>query len=225
MRTLALLTAALTLSACATTPAPVSAPPVERAHMPLEILRAKGEAPRMGEAYLMAGSYREDSLFSLRVGFDSDGEQLGQPDYVGWTVRFGNYCKDRPSWVQSVLIGSSGQVWRGFRVAVPPGPDRMQDWSSGATGAVGPDAGTTAGLLEVIAGGGRFTLALEDDDGERWRPTVIDTLTPAERERLFEANRRAVLAADPDMPVAEERLLVVVEAPPVTLPNPPRPCP
>ena len=32
---------------------------------------------------------------------------------------------------EAVLIAPSGQRWPAHRVSVPPGPDRLQDWSSG----------------------------------------------------------------------------------------------
>ncbi len=54
MRPIALLLAGLALSACAT------GPTVERARMPLELVRAEGQAPRMGEVHVFAGGYDED---------------------------------------------------------------------------------------------------------------------------------------------------------------------
>lgn len=205
-RTAPFLITACVLSACAT------APEMQTVRMPLEILRAEGEAPRMGEVYLMAGDYKEGSPFSFNVWYRPQGGTLGIPASVSWTVKFLDYCRDRPSWVQSVVIGPSGQVWRGFRVSVPAGPVRSQDWSSGSSRATGPNAFATPGLLEAIISGGRFTLALEDDTGQRWRPVVIDTLDPEARERLFAANMEALAAAPADTPVAGERLLRVVEA-------------
>ena len=134
MRTLLLPFVLLALSACAT------APSVHQATMPLEILRDPGKPPRMGDSVLKAGADTQDSLFSLGVFFDSEGTELGAPRSVGWTVKLGAYCRNRDSWVQSVLIGPAGQVWRGFRTNVPAGPDRSHDWSSGSTGARGPGA-------------------------------------------------------------------------------------
>lgn len=211
MRTLHLLLAALALSACA----PVAK--IYDARLPLEILRAEGEAPRMGEVVLSAGGYEESAPFSFDVWHDSDGASLGKPRAVGWSVKFGDYCRDKDGWVQSVLVGPTGQVWRGFAVAAPAGPDRPQDWSSGYVEA--------QDLLDAIAAGGRFTLALEDDEGQRWNEAVIDTLSPARRERLFAANLKALAAADPAMPVRGETMLMVVEEPRVVLPWPRRKCP
>lgn len=213
------LVAALALAACAT------APDIHTATMPLEILRAEGESPRLGEVKLSAGSYGADAPFSLDVWFNHDEEGLGAPKQVGWTVKFGAYCRDRPSWVQSVLIGPSGTIWPGFRVAVPAGPDRTQNWSSGSTGARGPGSQPTPGLLEAMAAGGRYRLALQDDEGRLWNEVALDTLTPAERQRLFARNREAVEKADPAMPPRSETMLVVRQAPRVAIPNPPRPCP
>ena len=66
-----------------------------------------------GEVSLEAGGSGGPALFSLSIGFKPEGNELGAPRWVGWTVDFGNYCRDRESWVQSVMIGPSGQVWRG----------------------------------------------------------------------------------------------------------------
>lgn len=214
---LSLALAALALSAC-------TSGPVYEARMPVDIRREEGQAPRMGEVRLMAGSHAEDSLFVLSVDFDSDGERLGEPSSVAWTVRFGTYCRNTPGWLQSVLIGPDGQLWRGRRVPVPAGPDRAQDWSTGSTGSERYGGEPTPGLIEAMSRGGRFTLALENDGGERFNPVVVDTLTPARREALFARNVELVREADPAMPPRGERLLRVVEQT-VALPYPPRPCP
>lgn len=219
MRTLLLPFALLALSACA------GGPSVHQATMPLEIFRDAGNPPRMGEAVLRAGNAGEGSLFSLSVFFDSDGAELGAPLSVGWTVKLGNYCQDRDSWVQSVMIGPTGQVWRGFRTSVPAGPDRSQDWSTGSTGARGPGAVATPGLLDAMAAGGRFVLALEDDTGQRWNEAAIDTLTRARREQLFAANRVAYAAVDPATVPVKSAMLMVVQQAPFSPPSPPRPCP
>lgn len=211
MRTLHLLVAALALSACA----PVTK--VHEARLPLEVLRREGEAPRMGEVILRAGGYEEAAPFSFNVWFHSDGASLGKPRAVGWGVKFGDYCRDKDGWVQSVLVGPSGQVWRGFAVVAPAGPDRLQDWSSGYL--------ESQDLLDAIAAGGRFTLALEDDEGGRWNEAVIDTLSLAHRERLFAANLRDLAAADPAMPVRGQTMLTVGETPRAVIPWPRRKCP
>lgn len=220
MRVVLLLLAGLTLSACATT-----APTVETATLPLEIVRAEGQAPRMGDVSIFAGSYEEGSPYSFAIYFDPDGDALGSPTSVGWTVRLGDYCKDRPSWVQSVILGQNGEVWRGFRVGVPAGPDRHQDWSSGSSQAEGPDAFATPGLLEAVTAGGRFTVALEDDEGRRWHAQQIDTLSPAERQRLYSQNLEAFRAIDPAQVPVRSNMLVVASLDRPALPSPTRRCP
>jgi hypothetical protein len=225
-----LISSAAVLALCATTPAVLAqtAAPEADVHalrLPLNILRAEGQPPRMGEVYLQAGSESQASPFVFYVFYDADKAELGDPQSIGWTVRFNDYCRDRPGWVQSVVTGPSGQVWRGFRVSVPAGPDRMQNWSSGSSQASGPGAVATPGLLEAVRGGGRFTIALEDDEGRRWNPEVIDTLDPSGREQLYKANLEAVAAAPATLPVAGERLLEVRTQAPRTLPSPPNPCP
>jgi hypothetical protein len=219
MRSLLLPFALLGLSACA------AGPVVHQATMPLELLRAQGQPPRMGETVMRAGSNAEDSLFSLGVYFDDDGATLGALRSVGWTVKLGTYCRDRDSWVQSVLIGPAGQVWRGFRTDVPAGPDRAQDWSSGSSQARGRGAVATPGLVEAMTAGGRFTLALEDDTGQRWNTATIDILTPDQRTQLFSANQVAFAAIDPAGVPVRSGMLVVVQPEPVSLPSPPRSCP
>lgn len=218
IRSISVAVLALAASACATIPE------AQRVQMPLEIVREEGQHPRLAAAVLRAGSYADDSPFSFSIHFD-EGIALGEPRSVGWTANFRDYCSDQPSWLQSVLIGPSGQVWRGFRVFVPPGPDRSQYWSSGATGATGVVAQATPGLLEAIASGGRFTLALENEEGLRWEKAVIDTLTPAERGALFRTNQIALRDADPAIPIKEARMLIAVERAPFSPPASPRPCP
>lgn len=170
------------------------------------------ETARLERAYgvmtLRAGNYADVTGFAFSISYENAGEELGQPTGVGWTVKFEDYCRDRISWVQSVLIGPSGEAWYGYRVMVPAGPVRNQDWSSGANGAEEFGGPATPGLLEAVAKGGRFTLALEDDTGERHRPIVIDTLGPDEREALFKA------LPDDQQNGPEGLVLVSREAPP-----------
>ena len=220
MRALVLLFAALAVSACAGLDLdadPRRNPPVIKAQMPLRILRDEGQPPRMGQAELRAGGYADTSLFDISFDFNSEGAVLGTPKGVGMTVRFGAYCRDRPSWVESVLTAPSGQSWSGHRVWVPAGPDRGQDWSSGYI--------DTPEVIQAVAAGGRFTLALQDDEGQRWHEVVIDTLTPARRQRMFADNLAAFRATDPaTVPAASDMLRVVRREAP-SLPSPPRPCP
>ena len=218
MRVLPVLFAALAVTACAT------APEIERVQMPVEILRAEGEPPRMGKVTIRAGGHRREDPFSFIISFDSDGETLGEVDLVAWSVKLDGYCRNRDSWVQSILIGPEGQVWRGYRVATPAGPDRTQYWSGGASRANGPGAVATPGLEAAAARGGRFTVAIEDDEGQRWNVHTFDALSPTEWLGLFKANQEKVRTAAPDMPVAEPRMLVARQAP-IVQTYPPRSCP
>lgn len=140
-----------------------------------------------GELTLKAGTYANESGFVFSIGYANSASALGAPTDVNWTVQTLNYCRDRPSWVQSVLIGPAGETWRGYRVALPAGRVRSQDWSSGSDGADRYGGPSTPGLLDAVERGGQFTLALEDDTGLRHNAVVIDTLTPPEREALFHA--------------------------------------
>lgn len=198
---------------------------VERARMPLEILRAPGADPRMGEVTLEAGGNAREDPFGFSVYFNSDGVSLGSVRSVSWSVNFDQYCRDRDSWVQSILIGPAGQVWRGYRVAVPAGPDRQQFWSSGSSRATAPGAFATPGLVEAIEAGGAFTIGIEDDEGRRWTMSDIDTLDRRERTRLFEENVAAVRAAPRDLPVKDQQMLSVSIPPGVALSSSPRRCP
>lgn len=221
MRALVPLFAALALSACAgVTP---GGPPIVKGRLPLDILRDPGQPPRMGEVRVEAGGYQPGDPFMFDIYFDSDGTTLGRPRSVSWQMKFGDYCRDRPSYLQSILIGPSGRIWRVRQVFVPAGPDRGQDWSSG--GFDTDDGPNAQALLDAVAAGGRFTLALEDDAGQHWNTAVIDTLTPAERQRQFAANLAEFAKVDPStVPVASDLLMVApLEVAP--LPSPPRPCP
>ena len=206
MRTLLFVGIALAVSACATGPEP------ERL-MGKETVRLEPT----GELALKAGDYVDVSGFSFTIGFEDDATDLSTPDSVTWSIGFQDYCRDRDSWVQSVLVGPDGQVWRGYRVAVPAGPDHPQHWSSGGNGTEAYGGPANPGLLEAVAHGGQFILAVEDDEGERWNAVKIDTLTLPERNRLF--------AAQPASGPREEEMLVVAvqEPPPAAFAT--RPCP
>lgn len=205
-------------------PAPDPDAPVVEARMPLNLVREEGEPPRMGDVRVEAGGAGDGDLFMLSLYFEDDGETLGKLRSVSWQMRFGDYCQDRPSSLQSILIGPSGQVWRVRRIPVPAGPDRAQDWSSGGFGGGygGPD---TDALLEAATKGGRFTLALQDDEGRLWHEVAIDTPTPARRQQMFAANLAAFRATDPTTVPVRSDMLIMVEQEPVRLPSPPRPCP
>ncbi len=169
-----------------------------------------------GELSLKAGDYVDASGFDFAIGFENDAADLSAPNSVTWSIGFQNYCRNRGSWVQSVVEGPSGQVWRGYRVFVPAGPDHRQYWSSGGNGAEAYGGNATPGLLEAATQGGRFILAVEDDEGQRWNAVAIETLTPTERNQLF--------AAQPASGPRETRMLVVASPPPVTA-SPSRVCP
>lgn len=225
MPILLLLLFLLTVRTCAFAAPPAELPvpavdpaaPLVEARMPLRLLREDGQNPRMGSPELFAGEYSGDAPFSISFDFHSDGLTLGPPKGVGMAVRFGDYCRDRPGWLQAVLIAPSGRSWRGHRVPVPAGPDRNQDWSSGYV--------DTPEVRDAVAAGGRFTLALQDDEGRLWHQVRIDTLTPERRAQLYDDNLVAFRAADAaTTPVASD-MMVGVPLRHVRLPSPPRPCP
>ena len=214
----------LALVGCATAPHEQGAP----AHV--EIVRVEQELGRVGGQLrqidvLKAGQDERHAPFSFTIRFDGEGDELGEVISVGWTVKFDEYCRSRPSWVQAVLVGPTGQVWRGYRVGVPAGRDRGQYWSTGSTGANGPGAVATPGLLEAMDQGGRFTIALEDDEGQRWNEEIIDTLTRADREALFAAERARRAAQPTEDSDTSSGLLPVVALPPFAPLASPRPCP
>ena len=115
---------------------------------------------RHGEVYLTAGSDEEDAPYSFSLGYDAAGADLGELTSVGWFVQFGDYCQNDFTTLTSIVIGPDGQIWRGYRVGVPAGPDRSQYWSSGGNGAEQYGGPATPGLVEAVARGGRFTLTL-----------------------------------------------------------------
>lgn len=206
MRPLVLAVTALILSSCATTPAP------GEASRPVATVRLEPT----GELELKAGNFVDASGFTFVIGFPDDATDLSAPDSVTWSVGFQTYCRDRDSWVQSVVEGPSGQVWRGYRVFVPAGPDHPQHWSSGGNGADKYGGPATPGILEAVAQGGVFILAVEDDEGQRLNAVAIDTLSPAARNRLF--------AAQAPSGTREPELLEVRSAPPEPA-RPARTCP
>lgn len=211
MRSLMIAVAVLSLSGCATT-----GPGADQT--PVETVRVEGQ----GYVILQAGSDRLEAPFSLIIYQDRAGELLGPPTAAGWSLHLQDYCRDRDSWVQSVLIGPAGEVWRGDRVAVPAGPDRIVNWSIGGLGSQTFGAPPTPGLVEALAEGGRFTLVLEDDTGQRWRPIIIDTLTQAEREGLYAA---FVASRQDPAPNPYEGVPMVLVTEPVLEPMPERSCP
>ncbi|MGQ3041561.1 MAG: hypothetical protein ACT6TH_04615 [Brevundimonas sp.] len=229
MRAIALLLLGLTLTAF-TTPDPVvesvgSDPAVERARMPLDVLRAEGQAPRLGQITLVAGDGDDEAPHWFAVHFATDGRRLSAPGLVIWSVDLSVYCRDRPSKVRSILIGPSGKIWRAPEISVPPGPDRSEDlFSIGSTRPYWEQEPAT-GLLEAVAGGGRFVVALEDDEGRRWHETEIDALSPPEWQRLFAANLVALRALERDAVPVDDGIRLIAPEEPFTMPSPPRLCP
>lgn len=210
MRALVLTCAALALSLFAG--AAAAAPQVLDVRMSFESLAAEGKVA------LEAGDTEENDPFYVYFDFASDGKALGRPVGVGLQLRFGAYCRDRDSWVEAVLIAPSGQRWPAHRVSVPPGPDRLQDWSSGYL--------DDPALIEAVEAGGQFTLALQDDEGQLWNAVEIDTPPPADRRRLFVDSRAALSAKAPEaVHDADDGMLEVIAQGPVALPSPPRRCP
>lgn len=206
MRLLVLAVTALVLSGCARASAPAGT-------------SQQGATVRLeptGELQLNAGDYVDASGFTFRIGFPDDATDLSAPDSVTWSIGFRNYCRNRDRWVQSVVEGPSGQVWRGYRVFVPAGPDHPQHWSSGGNGADRYGGPATPGLLEAVARGGVFILAVEDDEGRRWNAVAIDTLSPAGRNRLFAARTPSA--------TREPELLKVRSSPPAPA-TPAQACP
>lgn len=205
--------ALLALSACASTTG------VVRATMPLEILRDEGGAPRMGDAVVQAGGYKQGEPFYFTIYFDTDGARLGDPHLVAWQMPLGSYCRNRFTAVESILTGPTGQSWPGRSLGVPMGPDRGADVTSGFRDKGAQD------LMQAASAGGRFTLALQDNEGHRWNERVIDIPTPRQRQRLFASNRAAFAAADPAKVPVKSDLLEVVASPSFTAPWPARGCP
>lgn len=203
MRFLILAVAALVLSSCSK---PLG---TAEAQMRTETVRLEPT----GDLSLRAGDYVDASGFDFEIGFDEEASDLSEPDSITWSIGFRNYCRNRNSWVQSILVGPSGQVWRGYRVFVPAGPNHPQHWSSGGNGTDAYGGPATPGILEAAAEGGRFILAIEDDEGQRWNAVTIDTLTPSERNRLFAAQPR-------NQPRQVEMLEVRASPPVVSQPQP-----
>ena len=197
MRPLLFAIIALVLPSCSTQP--------RRAEeqMRTEIVRLEPK----GELSLRAGDYVDVSGFSFDIGFENDAADLSTPTSASWSIGFRNYCRNRDSWVQSVVVGPSGQVWRGYRVFVPAGPEHPQHWSSGGSGSDAYGGPGTPGLLEAASQGGLFVLAVEDDAGRRWNSVAIETLTPKARNEL--------LVAHPSSEPRKTTMLVAVPAPPV----------
>lgn len=206
MRPLLFAVAALVLSSCSTLP--------ESAGEPTRTETVRLEPT--GDLSLRAGGYVDVEGFGFQIWFENDAADLSTPKSVTWGIGFKNYCRNRDSWVQSVILGPDGQVWRGYRVFVPAGPDHPQHWSSGGNEADEYGGPSTPGLMEAVARGGRFVLAVEDDEGQRWNAVAIDTLEPASRNRLF--------AAQPASEPRQTEMLAVVSAPPAAARGP-RACP
>lgn len=226
MRAFILGLVALGLPSCASVPDQLATSPVPyRMTMPLQVLKDEGEAPRMGDVWLRASEDGPGSDFQFSIYFDSDGTRLGGVSLGAWNMAPVSYCRNRPSWVQSVLTAPSGQEWVGRLIFVPQGPDHDRIWSAGSTTAR-YDPLPRQGLKEALEAGGVFRLALRDDEGQEWTPVLIDTLSPAERNVLFEANLAELRALDPaSVPVQGEPMVTVSAASPANIPNPSRPCP
>lgn len=208
MRLLLLAVTALALSSCSTIAETTAAEPIRTETVRLE---------PTGDLALQAGGYVDVTGFAFHIWFDNDAADLSAPEYVTWGIVFNNYCRSRDSWVQSVVEGPDGQVWRGYRVPVPAGPDHPQHWSSGGSEAEQYGGPSTPGLMDAIARGGRFMLAVEDDTGRRWNTVAIDTLTPEARNRLF--------VAQPASEPRQAQMLIEVQSTPPVATQAPRSCP
>ena len=197
MRPLLFAVTALVLSSCSTLPNPAPQP-------------TRTETVRLdptGDLALRAGGYVDVEGFGFQIWFENDATDLSTPKSVTWGIGFRNYCRNRDSWVQSVIVGPDGRVWRGYRTFVPAGPDHPQYWSSGGSEAEQFGGPSTPGLLEAVTRGGRFILAAEDDEGQRWNAVAIETLTPTARNQLF--------VAQPASEPRKTEMLVVASTPPV----------
>lgn len=207
MRPLLIAFTALALSACSTLP-DTAAEPIRTETVRID---------PTGDLALRAGGTVDIEGFGFEIWFENDAADLSAPRSVTWSIGFRNYCRNRDSWLQSVILGPDGQVWRGYRTFVPAGPDHPQHWSSGGSGADEYGGPSTPGLLEAAARGGRFILAAEDDEGRRWNAVAIETLTPTQRNQLF-AKQPA------SEPRETERLQVRSVPAPAATPSP-RSCP
>lgn len=188
-----------------------------------ELSRVNGEPVTV--YVLKAGEERRESPFSFTIRYDGQGEELGKVVSVGWTVNFDDYCRDKHTWVQSILEGPEGQIWRGYMVGVPAGPDRTQYWSSGSTGARAPGAFPTPGLLEAMEQGGIFKVAYVNGEGGRWDLATIDTLDRERRAALINDLHARLEATQEASNKNDRGPIRVVQAPTVELSDPPRPCP
>jgi len=211
MRSILLAAALVGLGACST------ASPL-KATMPMEVYRAEGQPPRLGEPHVSVGELPGDDLL-FYAGFAREGGALGAPKWLTWRLPLGDYCRDRPTRVDALLIGPVGQVWHGRPIDVPAGPDRLRLSVDGFADKDNPD------LMAALAGGGLFTLVLENNEGDRWSQTVVDTLTPTVRARLFAANLASLAKIKPNsVPIRSDMLRIEYAAPPSPPVPPVRPC-
>jgi len=174
---------------------------------------------------LEAGAHGLESPFSFTISYDGQGEELGNVFSVSWSISFDDYCRDKHTWVQTILEGPDGQIWRGYMVGVPAGPDRTQTWSTGATGANAPGAFPTPGLLEAMEKGGLFKVAYVNGEGGRWDIATIDTLDRERRAALINEFHARLEETKGASNKVDRGPVMVVQAPRAQLPYPPRPCP
>lgn len=227
MRAFILGLVALGLTSCTSVPDQQAASAVPyRMTMPLHILRAEGEAPRLSDVELTSDAGDGDRPVWLRILFNTSGDELQAPRLVQWSITITDFCRDEPSVLSSYLVGPDGQEWRGSSIFVPAGPDHPRFWSAGTSSSEGRYLPANVGLNEAAALGGIFTLQMRDSSGaivDEWK---LDTLTPQERDQAFAANLAKLRAPDSStLPVTAPQLLVMGEQERFTPTYPPRPCP
>lgn len=194
--------------------------PMLEARVPLNIIHPPGQPLRFGRVGVEAGDVDQGPV-GFRFRYDAAAQDMGAPAWATWMIVLDDgYCRDEPTGVRAVLTAPSGQSWRGPFHGVPAGPDHspLKIYGFG-------DAEDHPGLFEAFAAGGRFNLALENDRGERWNAVQIDTLDPATRERLFDANRATLRATRADSVSARREDRIEYLAPALGAPPAVRPCP
>lgn len=189
--------------------------PVElQGSLPAGIQRQReGGGISLGPPVVVAGKF-EDAAW-LQVNLTNLDGEVGAPNHVSWHMSVTDWCAARDSSVSTVLTDPSGRQWRDGELRVPAGGVHPGEAHRVFGRSEDPD------LLALLDTGGRFTLALEDDQGQRINEVAIQIPGPAARRRMHRDNRALLRATDPASvpPRRQDRVEYVA---PVVVPGPPR---
>jgi len=160
----------------------------------LPAMRGDDGQVHMGLPALQVGDRMADAA-AVRVFFNQAEGRLVGVRSASWVADWSTVRPDAAVDASMVLTAPDGQRWTARTRKVPAGGLPAECTMRITIPSSGFD--DTGDLQRALEAGGRFTLAIEDGTGRRWNETVLDTLSPDERARLFAGELTTFQALDP----------------------------